>query len=48
VSPSVRSFRASTDNQDGVPDSDDNCVNYFNPNQADQDGDGVGDVWDDT
>ena len=28
--------------QDNVPDSDDNCVNDFNPNQADDDGDGIG------
>jgi hypothetical protein len=34
--------------QDNVPDSDDNCVNDFNPNQAADDGDGIGDVCDDT
>jgi thrombospondin 2/3/4/5 len=33
--------------QDGIPDSDDNCVNDFNPNQGDDDGDGLGDVCDD-
>lgn len=27
---------------DGVPDGDDNCVNTPNPDQADEDGDGVG------
>jgi uncharacterized low-complexity protein len=31
---------------DGIPDSEDNCVNDFNPNQADQDGDGIGDICD--
>jgi thrombospondin type 3 repeat protein len=29
---------------DGVPDGSDNCPNTFNPNQADSDGNGVGDA----
>jgi len=29
---------------DGVPDTDDNCVDAVNPDQADSDGDGVGDA----
>ncbi len=29
---------------DGVPDTDDNCPEVVNPDQADQDGDGVGDI----
>ena len=29
---------------DGVPDDDDNCPNHYNPDQADCDGNGVGDV----
>ena len=31
---------------DGVVDSEDNCPNLFNPDQADSDGDGIGDVCD--
>ena len=31
---------------DGVPDSEDNCPNDYNPDQADSDGDGVGDACD--
>ncbi len=31
---------------DGVPDSSDNCPNNFNPNQSDSDGDGIGDACD--
>jgi hypothetical protein len=34
------------DDQDGVINSDDNCVNKSNPDQADADGDGFGDVCD--
>ncbi len=33
--------------EDGVRDSDDNCPTDFNPDQADLDGDGIGDVCDD-
>ncbi len=33
---------------DGVCDNVDNCVNTANPNQADNDGDGIGNVCDDT
>jgi len=33
---------------DGVCDSDDNCPNDPNPDQADEDNDGIGDVCDDT
>ncbi len=32
--------------QDGIADADDNCVNTFNPVQADYDNDGIGDVCD--
>lgn len=32
--------------QDGVPDAEDNCPNTPNPNQADLDNDGIGDVCD--
>jgi Thrombospondin type 3 repeat len=31
---------------DGVPDSEDNCVEVANPDQQDTDGDGLGDVCD--
>ncbi|MEI8358572.1 MAG: substrate-binding domain-containing protein, partial [Deltaproteobacteria bacterium] len=31
---------------DGIPDCDDNCPDVFNPDQADVDGDGVGDACD--
>jgi hypothetical protein len=31
---------------DGIPDSDDNCPNVFNPDQLDSDGDGIGDACD--
>jgi hypothetical protein len=40
-----RCVGADTDN-DGVPDSDDNCLSVPNPNQDDGDGDGDGDVCD--
>ena len=33
---------------DGVPDAQDNCPTTFNPNQADWDNDGTGDVCDDS
>jgi PKD repeat protein len=31
---------------DGIPDSTDNCINDHNPNQSDTDNDGIGDVCD--
>lgn len=33
--------------EDGIPDEEDNCPYDYNPDQADLDGDGVGDVCDD-
>ena len=30
--------------QDGIPDTDDNCPMHFNPTQSDIDGDGIGDA----
>jgi Thrombospondin type 3 repeat len=36
-----------TDN-DGIPDGDDNCPTVFNPDQADNDGDGIGNTCDST
>jgi hypothetical protein len=33
---------------DGIPDSKDNCVNVYNPDQKDSDGDGQGDPCDET
>ncbi|MFD2822741.1 choice-of-anchor B family protein [Lacinutrix iliipiscaria] len=33
---------------DGVIDSIDNCINFMNPDQADEDNDGIGDVCDDS
>lgn len=30
--------------QDGIPDDEDNCPENYNPNQADYDGDGIGDA----
>ena len=37
---------ASDQDGDGIPDCDDNCPDVFNPDQADVDGDGVGDACD--
>ena len=42
---SIRDTSADTDSDgDGVPDTQDNCPNTYNPGQADSDGDGVGDA----
>ncbi len=38
----------SDQDSDGIPDSSDNCPNNPNPDQADTDGDGIGDVCDTT
>lgn len=47
VSTIVVAVDADTDG-DGVPDVQDNCPTTFNPNQADWDNDGTGDVCDDS
>src|SRR3972149_6699925 len=41
----IQVFGADTDG-DGVPDLEDNCPDDFNPDQEDQDGDGIGDACD--
>ncbi|MFH1648474.1 MAG: thrombospondin type 3 repeat-containing protein [Patescibacteria group bacterium] len=41
----LRLFFASLDkDSDGIPDEQDNCPNTYNPDQADSDGDGIGDA----
>jgi hypothetical protein len=39
-------IRTTYNDLDGVPDSEDNCVGVFNPDQRDNDSDGLGDVCD--
>lgn len=34
--------------QDGIPDADDNCPKKYNPDQIDEDNDGVGDICEET
>ncbi|MBS2099842.1 BNR-4 repeat-containing protein [Carboxylicivirga linearis] len=43
----VSSFVMQDTDQDGIADFDDNCPMVANPDQADMDGDGIGDVCDD-
>ncbi len=41
---SMNPIRVSDEDDDGIADDDDNCVNDANTDQADSDGNGVGDV----
>ena len=43
---SMNPIRVSDEDDDGIADADDNCVNDANADQADSDGDGIGDVCD--
>lgn len=44
--PYVVEFTPLDSDGDGIPDDADNCVNTYNPDQSDVDGDGIGDVCD--
>ena len=41
-------FQDPDTDDDGIPDTDDNCPTVYNPDQRDTDGDGIGDACDDT
>ena len=41
---SMNPIRVSDEDDDGIADDDDNCINDANSDQADSDGDGVGDA----
>ena len=41
---SMNPIRVSDEDDDGIADADDNCVDDANADQADADGDGIGDA----